>query len=208
MEPIAFVNSLVKGVILAFYDFVRLTWIGLAIPFVTGTRKFWPNSISATRRLSSLTYLTIWILLSVAIASRTSSKVASSAIGLDKSSDSAITLGVTLLFAIFIDVPIRLGCSLFHSPIRRQLYEDLARIAVGNICFAACLIMVVEPMVKKPDLLVTLLGPIVLLGNPLRWLPHPALVRFSGSLAIITLKAWQRTSTATLDPGRSALRVE
>jgi hypothetical protein len=190
MEPISFLDQLVKGVILAAYDFVRLTLAGFVIPFVRGRRHFWTTVISTQTRLSSLTYLVLWVLLTVSIASQSSRELASSVAGLAKASgrDIPSSIVLALLISILIDVIIRLSISAFHNRVGREMYEGLTRIAVANVFFGACLIMVTLPPPKN-DPLAALFGPIASLMGPVPRLPNLIVLPFCISLAIVWLKA-------------------
>lgn len=68
MEPIEFLDKLVKGVILVTYDFLKLTCAGFTIPLVRHRPLFWRAVISLEGRISSLTYLVVWCLLATSIA--------------------------------------------------------------------------------------------------------------------------------------------
>jgi hypothetical protein len=195
VEPISFVDQLVKGVILAVYDFVRLTWAGFVIPLATKRRQFWTYIVSVESRLSSLTYLVLWVLLTVSIGSRSSADIASSVTGLAKTPgrDIPSTIVLALLVSILVDVSIRLSLSTLRSRVRRQLYGDLARVAAANIFFGACVIMVLFSTIWGPSFFAPILGPIVYLvfpvAPPLPGLPNPLIFLFCISLAIIMVKA-------------------
>jgi hypothetical protein len=60
-DPVKFFDSLVRGVVLALYDFVMLSVASLAFPFVRKTVRFWPSVLAITKRLSALTLLLIWL---------------------------------------------------------------------------------------------------------------------------------------------------
>ena len=93
MDPVAFLDKLVKGVVLAAYDFLQLTMAGLLIPFVRRRPKFWIALISIEGRLSSLTYLVRWSVLATAIGLEFGSRLIGIAAGVFKeSSDSRLFL--------------------------------------------------------------------------------------------------------------------
>lgn|SRR5262249_45754690 len=147
----------------------------------------------------------------LSIASRSSVKVVSSVAGLEKVPAPAVTGTVllALLVAIVVDVSIRVTFSRIHSRIKREMYEALARVAVAKIFMGACVIMVIEEIRLRnyqgvfdfgfgPTLALIYWDPLWLQeiksSIPGLWrittLPTPLLFLFSGSLAVVLLKAF------------------
>ena len=144
-EPVTILDGLVKGVILTAYDFARLTIANLLIPFVSKSRRFWPAVFSLQRRLSSLTFLVLWILLSISTLTGSSIELVSSAAGLEGKPDRNVfqNVALALVIAVIVDLGIRSCCLLIPNRIRREMYETLMRIATANIfCGAAFLPMI------------------------------------------------------------------
>src|SRR5262245_3346599 len=109
--PVEFVDSLVKGMILVAYDFIRLSLAGIVLPFIRKKPKFWRSVILVNRRLSSLTYLVLWALIAVCVAFGNTERVVWEASGYgQKSSDFPIvpTVIVTaLIVSIVVDLSLR-----------------------------------------------------------------------------------------------------
>jgi hypothetical protein len=203
MEPVSFLDKLVKGVVLTAYDFVTLTCYGAVIPFVRNTRRFWLKLVSEQKYLSPLTYLVFWVLLTAAIALRSALDLASKAAGFEKGAaatpDVVKTIVVALGITILADVASRLGFWFRCRGTRAHLYNGLMRIAVANVFIAACALMILPRIVPlrgfESDL-----GPFAYLAavsfsthGP--WLPNPILILLSASLGIIFVKAmsiWER----------------
>jgi hypothetical protein len=196
MEPVSFLDNLVKGVILTAYDFVTLTCYGAAIPFVRNTRRFWPKVVSEQKYLSPLTYLVFWVLLTAAIALRSGLDLASKAAGFDKGAaapDVVKTIVVALGITILADIASRLAFLFRCRGVRARLYNGLMRIAVANVFIAACALMILPRMVPlrgfESDL-----GPFadlaaVSFSTHGPWLPNPILILLSASLGVIFVKA-------------------
>jgi hypothetical protein len=108
-----------------------------------------------------------------------------------------------------VDVSIRVVFSRIDSRIKREMYEALARVAVANILMGACVIMVIEEIRLRNYEGVTGLGfgptlaliywdpywlQVIKSSIPGLWrfttLPSPSLFLFSGSLALVILKAF------------------
>src|SRR5207253_10106381 len=89
-EPIQILDGIVRGIVLACYDFARLTFVGFALPFVSRSRRFWPDAIAASKRLSSMTYLVLWILVTLSIGVGSSHQVITEAFGLSKDRKSVV----------------------------------------------------------------------------------------------------------------------
>jgi len=196
MEPVSFLDNLVKGVILTAYDFVTLTCYGAAIPFVRNTRRFWLKLVSEQKYLSPLTYLVFWVLLTAAIALRSALDLASKATGFDKGAatpDVVKTIVVALGITILADVASRLAFLFRCRGVRARLYNGLMRIAVANVFIAACALMILPRIVPLRGFEADL-GPFAYLSaasfsthGP--WLPNPILILLSASLGIIFVKA-------------------
>jgi hypothetical protein len=190
--PLEILDGLVKGVVLATYDFVRLTGLGFLLPFFRRTRRVWSLVRRIDKHLSSLTYLVIWILVVVAYASGTEGKLASSVVGFEKRSDVQVPVVVAsvLLIAMFVDVSIRGGFLLVRNHVRRKFYEPIARIAVANIFLGMFIILAIEGL-RHPG---SILGPLPALfwGEPFHYLvfSSPLLPPFAVALAIIIVKAF------------------
>lgn len=145
-EPVKFVDSLAKGVIEAAYDFARLSIAGLAIPFIGKTRRFWPAVRSINKRLSSLTYLFLWVLIVASVAIDKKKMVATMA-GLEKAVDVSVlvVIGSALLITMALDLSVRAACYWIRGHVRRELYKSAAHLAYGSIAFGAFLLMLVAP---------------------------------------------------------------
>jgi hypothetical protein len=198
MEPISFIDNLIKGVVLVAYDFVTMTCYAAAIPFVRKTRRFWPTLVSEQKYLSPLTYLVFWTLLTAALALRSGTDLAANAVGIDKEKGSTPdilkTIVVALAFSILADIVSRACLWFLANKPRRRLYDGLMRIAVANVFVAACALMVFAPAVRPLRGIEDALGPILYLSSILFpgsifWLPNPVLILLSGSLGIVFVKA-------------------
>jgi hypothetical protein len=185
--PVQFVDGLVTGIILVAYDFARLTLAGLLIPFVARTRRFWPNVFAMTKRLSSLSYLVLWVLMSVSIGTETSTQLISDFSGLEKGHEIGVlrTIVIAISVSIVVDLLVRASCSKIRDRIRRQLYESLGRIAIANIFLGASCIMLLSPGGQLLNRLFALFTPGPLPGVNY---PNPALYAFSFSLVAVALK--------------------
>ena len=196
MEPISFLDGLVKGIVLIAYDFVKMTCYGIAIPFVRKKRRFWSALLSEQKYLSPLTYLVFWVLLTAAIGIRSGVAIASRVAGFEKDKTSIPVIG-TIVFAlaisIFADLVCRSPLFLFGSAgPRRRLYEGLIRIAVANLFVAACVVMVFTPLfIPSRSFWDDIFGPSRFLGSSVFGvaIPHPLLILLSAPLAIILVKA-------------------
>jgi len=198
-EPIKFVDSLTKGVIHAVYDFVSLTAAGVAIPFISGTRHFWPAVISLNRRLSSLTYLFVWVMIALSVVLSNQRILFATAMGTVKPADATVPvmLVTALLITMALDLSVRVACYWLASDARRSLYKTVAHLALGNFFFGVFLVWLLTP--KGNAVLGYIMG--------LKWVqepfgytwfyPKPLMFIFSASLAVIvakglrTVKEWR-----------------
>jgi|HubBroStandDraft_1064217.scaffolds.fasta_scaffold241259_1 hypothetical protein len=144
-EPIKVLDNLVKEAILTSYDFAWLTLAGFLIPFGNRIRCSWRAVLSAFRRLSSLTYLTLWVLLTVSVGLQAGAKLASGLAGLEKQPDAttANTILSALLITIMLDLSIRAALSSISNRRWRELYLTLARLAIANIFLGAVALMLI-----------------------------------------------------------------
>jgi hypothetical protein len=139
-EPVKFVDKLISGTILAGYDFVRLSAASVAIPFVRRSRRFWPWLISLTSRISGLTFLLIWVILSISIIVGSPGSVVSNLV--EHSSNLSERNGFfTLIFASLIitvvcDLAIRF-CCWRQTGVRRRLLETIWRLSIANVFIGA-----------------------------------------------------------------------
>src|SRR5262249_34424880 len=92
--PVEFVDGLVKGVILISYDFAWLSCVGFAIPFMRKTRRVWRSVFATMKRLSSLTYLILWVALSVGIGMGTGTQLAWEAAGYASKPSSMLPIAI------------------------------------------------------------------------------------------------------------------
>src|SRR6266545_501150 len=214
LGPLQVLDGLVKGIVLVAYDFVRLTVVGLVLPLIAflrlpiiasrtpsipiaATRRVWLYVRSADRRISSLTYLVLWILLAVSLFSESGGRLAQTVAGLTKTPDVQIPalLAAVLLIAMVVDVSIRASLWSVHNRIRRQLYESLARVAVANIFFGMTIIVAVESYRIANTW--TIFGPLPALfwngrlPQPLSY-NTPYLLLFSISLGVVMVKGLVR----------------
>ena len=202
MEPVAFIDGLVKGVVLIAYDFARMTCLGVCIPFVRNTRRFWPALLSEQKYLSPLTYLVFWVLLTAALALRSGVELASNVAGFEKSVVPSVTTTIVLALAFSILADLICRIPLFRlKGVRRRLYDGLMRIAVANVFVAACVVMIFSPILT-PHHWVDTFGPFYYLdwsqafteifnlgAHSFDWVPHPLIFLFSASLGILLVKA-------------------
>lgn len=135
-EPIKFVDDLVKGAILAFYNFARLSAASVAIPYVRKSRRFWPAVVRLTASISPLTFLFLWIFVGFSMLS-SAPPVWSYVVGRDVSSDVRDTvfrvIANSLLLTIALDLIVRAGCLWIPMRTRRRLYEDLLRLSIAPV---------------------------------------------------------------------------
>jgi hypothetical protein len=133
LEPIKVVDGFVKGTILAAYDFARLTLYGLAIPFVRRSRNFWLPLIFLTKRLSSLTYLFLWIIVAAGVYVRPANLTQMILNVTPVNNQVWVVLVSAFIITIVFDLSIRFICLMISNRIRRSFYESLLRIATGII---------------------------------------------------------------------------
>jgi hypothetical protein len=143
-EPVKFVDGLVKGSILAAYDFGRLTILGLAFSFVKGSRRFWPAVISLTRHISSLTFLFLWTGIASLFYLQFNEL---GTIVLSGGAPNVQTIICTFVLTVSIDLIIRLCCWPIRLKTRRDLYESLFRIGAGIVYFGT----VATPLFRLPE---------------------------------------------------------
>ena len=190
MDPIAFLDKLVKGVVLATYDFLQLTVAGLLVPFVRRRPKFWRALITVEGRLSSLTYLVFWSVLATAIGFEFGAQLIGTAAGLARdSSDSRLfpIIMYGLIYAVLADATIHVGFYFLRDGVRRRLYRTFARIAFANIIAGASFIMVLGPLIREPSIFTFAFN---YLDSPLPWLPNPLIFPFGISFAVIAVRAF------------------
>jgi hypothetical protein len=198
-EPIQILDGIVRGVVFACYDFARLTFVGFVIPFVSKRPRFWPKAIAASKRLSSMTYLVLWILLTLAIGIGNGHQLMAEAFGLSKAPNVTLpaAIVVALITVLIIDMVLRASFSLIHNTIKRQVYTTLARIGLANVYFGACIMMpILGGSMFLPPLFSLIDG--LPIRNPfgnnpeLIYIPYPRwfLFLFSFSLAVVVLKAF------------------
>lgn len=196
--PIELFDGLVKGLIFVIYDFVRLMLLGLFLPFLRRTRKVWPLALAINKRLSSLSYLAILIFITMTSFSDTLSTVALNYMGLQKDLGTQVPAMIIAAFLVTLlsDLVARGGALMVRNQIRRRLYEDLARVAIGNIFLGMIIVIVIAEVTvyRNP-------GPLSFLGMPLfefEYLSRPTgwfnysylvLLLSGGTLAVITVKA-------------------
>ena len=191
-EPVKFVDSLTKGLIQAIYDFARLTFASAAIPFVTGTRHFWPAVMTIHRRLSSLTYLFVWILIAVSIVFESEGrKLFAATIGTEKPSDGTVLamFATALMITLALDLGTRVGCHWLASDARRALYRTIAHLALGNFFFGVLLVWLLTP--KGTGSLTHIIGMDFLHGSYFGmayFYPKPFMLLFSLPLAVVIAK--------------------
>jgi hypothetical protein len=178
-------DNLVRGTILAAYDFARLTAAGFLFPFVFRTRRFWPGVRSLLNRLSPLTYLLLWALIAISYGSGHLRGLTSTAIGSDKA-DVALTtaIAVALLLTVSLDLAIRAGSWLIRTGAKRKMYEPLMRVAAANIFAGFCLVTWLDQaeMVRPWADLVFMLGEVPII--------NPLISLFTGSLIVVLWKAF------------------
>jgi hypothetical protein len=200
-EPVQVLDNLVRGIILAGYDFIRLSVAGFILPVVGTTRRFWPAVLLVNKRLSSLTYLALWIVLVLSIGLGTSRKMVSGIAGFEKTPDVTVpgAIAITLVVAMIIDVLVRAGLMFTGSRVRREIYQQLLRIALANILLGASILMLIRGASWFLPPGFSLVGSIKMGESGLLVLyAEPFLCIFAVSVAVIVLKAysvrslWQR----------------
>jgi hypothetical protein len=199
-SPVEVLDGLIRGLVFAAYDFIRLTVTGIILPFVSGTRSVFLPALSTTKRLSSLTYLVIWILVTMTLAFDNAARLASGALDLEKKSDIAIPtlIAGVLLIAMVIDVSVRAGFSLIRDRAKVDVYEPLARIAVANIFFGMSVLLAFEAVRMRGQFRLFPMSILYWDGvlRPIGY-TNPLLLLFAISLAVIVIKAvglrdWKR----------------
>lgn len=192
--PIELLDSLVRGFILAIYDFVRLTLVGLFLPFLRNSGRVWPPVLATGKRFSTLTYLVLWVF--IVVASLLGDKdVLSKYLGLSASGNSPLEvpalIAVALLMAMFSDLAVRSVGLMMKSGIRRQLYESVARIAIANIFVGILVVIIVADISDylNPRMFGGAFFTFVSLSRLANWPLHSYLALFGVSLAIVLIKA-------------------
>jgi hypothetical protein len=194
--PIELLDGLVKGFILAVYDFVRLTFIGLLLPFFRNTRRIWPTTLSISKRLSTLTYLVLWAFIAI-VALLGDTDVVSQYLGLppgkNQSLQASLLIATALLMAMFGDLVVRSAGLMIKNETRRQLYESVARIAVANV-FVGMLIVIAIVNIQDqlhPRLFGGAFFTFLDLARLHDWPAHAYLAFFGLPLAIVAVKAFR-----------------
>ena len=190
-EPIKLLDSLVREAILTPYDFARLTFAGFSIPFRVKGRHSFLGAFSTLKRLSSLTYLTLWVLLAVSTGLLTDVTLAARLAGLEKQSDAtaAGTIVSSLLITMIIDLLLRTAFLSVQPRIRREMYLTLARVAIGNFFLGALVIILFS---GSHRILPPVFALVKQISQSLPWLLYPNifLFLFSPPLALILVKAF------------------
>jgi hypothetical protein len=195
--PIEIFDSLVRGFILAGYDFVRLTVLGLVLPFLRGTRHVWPYAVKLSARLSSLTYLVLWIFIVVAAIAEKTQEVFLNYFGVKKDNglEFPMLLITTFVVASLSDLLARGICSLINNRVRKELYGPLVRIAIANIFVGMYVIALVVDIDSSWKGSILFYDPFfVFLGlafkNLRSWAHYPYFFFFGVALAIVIIKAF------------------
>jgi hypothetical protein len=190
VEPIKFLDSLVTAAILTPYDFVRLTLAGLLIPARTAVRFSWRLVFSILKRLSSLTYLTLWVLIAVSFGLLTDGKLVTRLFGLGETdATTAGTIASALLITMILDLSVRAVFVAIQPRIRRDVYESLARVALGNLFLGALVVMLIS---GRQGLLSPVFAVVQmkLVGTIPVWYPNIYLFLFSVPLVFVFIKAF------------------
>lgn len=146
-EPVKVLDGIVRGIVFAGYDFVRLSLAGFLTPLVVKSRRFWRTVLAANERLSSLTYLALWILLTISIGLGTSRQLVSGVVGLSKTPDVTLPAAIVISLAVVLIVDVLLRAILLpvRNRIKHEMYVTLGRIGVANILLGACIMMLILP---------------------------------------------------------------
>lgn len=136
-DLVKLIDGIVRGAILGVYDFVRLTFLGLGFAVVRRSRRFWPSVISLTSKLSSLTFLFLWIFLAASLYIQPTELPQILLKGLSPNTSVVIILICALVLTVAVDILIRLACRFIASRTRRAFYETLFRVAVGILYLGA-----------------------------------------------------------------------
>jgi hypothetical protein len=142
-DPVKCFDNLVRGVVLALYDFVMLSIASLAFPFVRRTVRFWPSVLAITKRLSALTLLLIWlsIFFSLSLTIDLGSVVTRFVSNHDAGSNSVQIIFSALVSTVIIDIAIRAASLLIRSRQRRMISRELWHLSIAGVFFFASMLM-------------------------------------------------------------------
>jgi hypothetical protein len=197
--PVELIDSLIKGFILAIYDFLRLTLIGLFLPFFRNTRRVWPSALSTTKRISPLTFLALWILIDTILFLSAGTEVITEYLGLPGggASQTGVAIPVILVavaaVALLMDFGVRSVGLMIRNNVRRQLYESLGRIAVANVFVGIFIVEVVAEIKARGPGFAFLSGPLftlIGLAHLKGWFSVPYLFLFGAALSVVSCKAF------------------
>ena len=141
LDPIKLIDGIVKGTILALYDFAWLTLSALAFTFIRRSHKFWFVVLSITTRLSPLTYLFLWVMLAVGVYIQPRTLPGIFTKGVTSDTFVIVIMVCAFILTVSIDLLVRLGCSFISNLRRRRLYGSLLRIAAGALYFGAIIVL-------------------------------------------------------------------
>jgi hypothetical protein len=214
-EPIQVLDGIVRGLVIAGYDFVRLTVAGFIVPFVKRSRHFWRAVVNANKRLSAITFLVVWVVITLSIGFGTSGQVLSSAVGLNRSPD--ITFSAVIVFSIIIsfiiDAILRVCVLRVQCGVKARLYMSLLHIAVASILLNISVFMLCGgELTIIYDIKLPPIFRLIHVATISNWFdhdeffnlyyPNPIIFLFSASLAIILPKTWSvKRATARLVAG-------
>jgi hypothetical protein len=142
-DPVKFFDSLVRGVVLALYDFVMLSVASLAFPFVRKTVRFWPSVLAITKRLSALTLLLIWlsIFFSLSLTTDLGSLVGRFVSNHDAGSKSVQIIFSALVSTVIIDIATRAASLPIRNRQRRMISRELWQLSIAGVFFFASMLM-------------------------------------------------------------------
>jgi hypothetical protein len=188
-DPIGFIDKLVKGLILAIYDCLFFAFAGIALPFSRGTRRLWQKVVSSEKRVSTITYLALCILLTALISIGNAQDAARSALGMKSgvNLDIVSLIAFSLVATAIIDLLIRGLMWPSRNSTRRRLCESLGRITVAGIYLLVAAIVLLDRKYNfdiQPifvNNIQTFFGPVTS--------PHPLLLLWSFPFAIVFAKA-------------------
>jgi hypothetical protein len=197
LGPVQFIDNVVKGLVLVVYDFVQISIVGIMVPFINRSRRIWPWAFSVSKRLSSLTYLILWVTASVGVALGDPSRLAWEAAGYAaKPTGYLPAVAITvLIISIIVDLQVRLAVWLLPGRIKQRVYETVFRICFANGFLGSCLLMLMWP--RDPENLENVMPATGVIWYSellkIRY-PNPAVILFLWPLLIVVVKAFAVTT--------------
>jgi hypothetical protein len=144
-NPTPLLDRLIRGALQFIYDFVRLTLAVLWFPFVIRSRRFWPAVVSTEKRLSSITFFFLWLLISFLTFQKLPlSSIAPNLAGFAKEPNFPLlrTTAQAVIIALLFDFLLRASTWWIRPSTRRRLYDSLLRLGLGGLFFGGALYFV------------------------------------------------------------------